>query len=1334
MNGPIRRSSPSAWAEELAEALAPEPEMSPVPIWLTYPQSLLGKLDMDGTSLDEVAADLSAGCVISRIDRGSGEFYRLDGGRFSVNINPSRARDSGVITAFVTSVKPVVKVGRRTGLLACSVTFYPAFDEVSCDMGAVDRVARERLEAERKWRGARQVARSWLAGLPVTDDELTHSVLHGDARKRYATLQSLFALLEQRSVVAGGAVAAGVVAQEPAPGPPGLRVLLRPDSVTGRFPDSGRVELRVAGADGAQPIQLELRHVQQEDIVTEPPRADIEPGTEVVVKYEPRFTLKKHQSALRDFLGAKVEGDWVSLARLLIEPDALPALPGWPAPGSYFNPELNAEQRAAVTGAVTTPHAFLIQGPPGTGKTTVICEIIRQLASRGERVLLLAPMHVAVDEVLRRVGHVHGITALRLSWDDQRVAPELRVFTPDNVAGEFGRKVRQPDRSRASVWQARIAECEAGQQALADHLAATHDAQAATEAVRMAQHNEQRTTITAQGAEQLARQADATVAQLEAETSVATRSALAAQAVADGAAGQEAAAAQRWEKARHAAEQAAASAGAAARHAQAAAAEWRAAEQQAQYDIARPTEARQSLVKGQQTAQAALALTADAVRATRIKAVEAVIALDAATRHAGQAQRDLAAVENRRTLRTSVAAAFGRGELGEARAAHDLAIGHQRGAEARLAVSQRDADEAVAVQARTEEQARTQLRQNERTLQRTLQAAVDARAAEPRRAEMRADAEAAARQASQARVHADSLTDPVAQASAVLQSAQRDHAVAAAGAAAAVQRAEGLGQALAAAQAEMARARATAASTVADHVVATQQVAAALATAGELRESAGLAAMRAAEVLSAEPGALPEDEGVFHAKAQALAAEAARLRRYTRLEGRWFELITAAAADGTDLRKLGDMLVGTANLVCCTTTGFGAKVVKDADFDTLIVDEASRVVDSEFLIGAVKARRWILVGDEHQLPPYVDPVDEHHLHALAALHMTEAAPAGEASDSAPVTLPKAVESLGELWVEDEELHQFRSESVLTAAEQLRDSGLWTSTYAPAFGKAYKEMRGDHVSAEREMLRAMRDHMVRSLFERCIVKCPQRLRQRLVEQRRMIAPMAEIVRLPVYQGDYRSPSEQELERFGVTPLIGRTWRQPVIFCDTSLQPEPYDSREGTGFVNRFEAKWVAELCRQWELDLRAQKADELTVSILTFYRAQARIIREQLGYPGYRGFRILKFPVIDAIDRIQGQESDLVILSFCRTHRGAGRGKLNPNFGLWLQDVRRLNVACTRARRGLALVGHAPTLRALNGPDPAKEFYRHLFEMFDEHQPGTLMTHEFIAARQSGRRR
>jgi hypothetical protein len=209
---------PRAWIEELASALVPEPDTSPVPIALTYPQSLIGKLDFEGTSLDEVAADVSAGCTISRLDRGNGEFYRLEGGRFIINVNLSQARDSGVATAIVTSVQPVSRVGRKTGLLACSLTFHPTFDEVWCDMDEVHRQAQARLAAQRKRRGASRVAQSWLAGLPAADNGLSHPALHGEARKRYATLRNLFTLLEQRSDISGGALATGEVAQEPAPG------------------------------------------------------------------------------------------------------------------------------------------------------------------------------------------------------------------------------------------------------------------------------------------------------------------------------------------------------------------------------------------------------------------------------------------------------------------------------------------------------------------------------------------------------------------------------------------------------------------------------------------------------------------------------------------------------------------------------------------------------------------------------------------------------------------------------------------------------------------------------------------------------------------------------------------------------------------------------------------------------------------------------------------------------------------------------------------------------------------------------------------------------------
>ena len=74
-----------------------------------------------------------------------------------------------------------------------------------------------------------------------------------------------------------------------------------------------------------------------EDIMTEAPRVAIPPGTKVMVEYQPRFSLKRHQQALRDFLDEDVEGDWMSLGRLLIQPDALPALPGRPA-ADFFLP------------------------------------------------------------------------------------------------------------------------------------------------------------------------------------------------------------------------------------------------------------------------------------------------------------------------------------------------------------------------------------------------------------------------------------------------------------------------------------------------------------------------------------------------------------------------------------------------------------------------------------------------------------------------------------------------------------------------------------------------------------------------------------------------------------------------------------------------------------------------------------------------------------------------------------------------------------------------------------------------------------------------------------
>lgn len=80
--------------------------------------------------------------------------------------------------------------------------------------------------------------------------------------------------------------------------------------------------------------------------------------------------------------------------------------------------EQTARQQQAKDLALSTPDLALIHGPPGTGKTTVICGIVEELVKRGQRVLLVAPTHVALDNVLERVGDRAGVTAIRLGSAD----------------------------------------------------------------------------------------------------------------------------------------------------------------------------------------------------------------------------------------------------------------------------------------------------------------------------------------------------------------------------------------------------------------------------------------------------------------------------------------------------------------------------------------------------------------------------------------------------------------------------------------------------------------------------------------------------------------------------------------------------------------------------------------------------------------------------------------------------------------------------------------------------------------------------------------------------
>jgi superfamily I DNA and/or RNA helicase len=201
--------------------------------------------------------------------------------------------------------------------------------------------------------------------------------------------------------------------------------------------------------------------------------------------------------------------------------------------------------------------------------------------------------------------------------------------------------------------------------------------------------------------------------------------------------------------------------------------------------------------------------------------------------------------------------------------------------------------------------------------------------------------------------------------------------------------------------------------------------------------------------------------------------------------------------------------------------------------------------------------------------------------------------------------------------------------------------------------------------------------------------------------------------------------------------------PVVFMDTSAQPEPWERADGvSGFANELEAEWVRGVCRQWEDDLRSRGASGRTsIGVLAFYPAQARLIRRLLGHPGYSGFTKLDITVVDTVDRLQGQESDIVVISFCRTFGrpekktdGTTQGLGFPpeeGYARWLENINRLNVACTRARRSLVLIGHERTLRGLTGVPAAEAFYDNLFEQAEH--GGLTVRDDWAPARPGGSR-
>lgn len=103
-----------------------------------------------------------------------------------------------------------------------------------------------------------------------------------------------------------------------------------------------------------------------------------------------------------------------------------------------FHNNLNEYQRAAVAGAISAEDLYVIQGPPGTGKTTVISEICYQNAKAGLKTLIASQSNLAVDNALSRLLNNKDIRILRYGRTES-IEEEGKKFIEENVS-EYWKK------------------------------------------------------------------------------------------------------------------------------------------------------------------------------------------------------------------------------------------------------------------------------------------------------------------------------------------------------------------------------------------------------------------------------------------------------------------------------------------------------------------------------------------------------------------------------------------------------------------------------------------------------------------------------------------------------------------------------------------------------------------------------------------------------------------------------------------------------------------------------------------------------------------------------
>ena len=154
--------------------------------------------------------------------------------------------------------------------------------------------------------------------------------------------------------------------------------------------------------------------------------------------------------------------------------------------------------------------------------------------------------------------------------------------------------------------------------------------------------------------------------------------------------------------------------------------------------------------------------------------------------------------------------------------------------------------------------------------------------------------------------------------------------------------------------------------------------------------------------------------------------------------------------------------------------------------------------------------------------------------------------------------------------------------------------------------------------------------------------------------------------------------------------------PMVWVDTSdLDIHEEFVGESFGRINKIEAELTLNELKKYFTKIGKTRIleERIDVGIISPYRAQVqylrRLIKKNEFYKPYR-----HLISVNTVDGFQGQERDIIVISLVRSN---DEGQIG-----FLRDLRRMNVAITRARMKLIILGDAKTMTR-------HPFYKKLFE-------------------------